>query len=150
MGAGMGLRKKEILEWGGFDESLGPGAYFRSADDIDIAMRALLNHHWVYELSSESVIHHGIRSLVEFRELTKRDFYAVGAVHAKLTKWSAMQALPAVLYNSIYISLWMPFARIFSLQRPKGFIRFVYYWMGFFKGMKTPVDYSHLIYLHQS
>lgn len=149
MGAGMALRKSAILKWGGFDESFGPGAYFRSADDIDIAMRSLLNHHWVYELSSETVIHYGFRNLAEFRELTKRDFYAVGAAHAKLTKWSLLQALPVVLYNSIYISLWMPFAMIFSLRRPKGFTRFIYYWMGFLEGMKTPVDYLHLVYLRQ-
>ncbi len=150
MGAGMGLRKSEISKWGGFDESFGPGSHFRSGDDIDIALRALLNHKWVYELSSESVTHYGFRDLLEFRELTKRDFYAVGAAHAKLTKCSVIQALPTVFYNSFYVSLWMPLAMVFSLKRPRGFIRFAYYWMGFFNGIKTPVDYSKLVYVRQS
>lgn len=142
----MSLRKSIVLSWGGFDESLGPGAIFRSADDLDIALRALFNHQWVYELSSESVIHHGFRNLVEYRELTKRDFYSIGAVHAKLARGSFITALPTILYTSLYVSFWMPLAMVFSLQRPRGFIRFIYYWMGFYQGMKTPVDYSKLIY----
>ena len=167
MGAGMSVRKSAILKWGGFDETLGPGAYFRSADDIDVAWRALLKREWVYELSSESVIHHGFRNWVEYQELTKRDFYSIGAVHAKLAKRSFIKALPTILYHVLYISLWVQVAGALSyrqregsprlvaywldlINRPRGFTRFVYYWLGFFKGMKTPVDYSNLVYLYQS
>jgi glycosyltransferase involved in cell wall biosynthesis len=150
MGAGMGLRKSSVLKWGGFDETLGPGASFRSGEDFDIALRALLNYKWVYELSSESVTHHGFRSQVEYREITKRDYYAIGAVHSKLAKRSLKEALPTILYYSLYLSLWMPMAMLFSFKRPRGLIRFVYYWLGFFKGMHTPVDHSNLIYLYRS
>jgi glycosyltransferase involved in cell wall biosynthesis len=167
MGAGMSVRKSAILKWGGFDETLGPGAYFRSADDIDVAWRALLKSDWVYELSSVTVIHHGFRNWVEYRELTKRDFYSIGAVHAKLAKRTFLQALPTILYHALYISLWMPVAGALSfkgasgflrfldylldlVRRPRGFTRFVYYWWGFFKGMQTPVDYSNLVYLYHS
>jgi glycosyltransferase involved in cell wall biosynthesis len=167
MGAGMSVRKSAILKWGGFDETLGPGAYFRSADDIDVAWRALLKRDWVYELSSVSVIHHGFRNWVEYKELTKRDFYSIGAVHAKLAKRSFIKALPTILYHTLYISLWMPVAGVVSFKEPKSFIwfidywldylkrprsltRFVFYWQGFFEGMKTPLDHSNIVYLYQS
>ena len=167
MGAGMSVRKSAILKWGGFDETLGPGAYFRSADDIDVAWRALLKHEWVYELSSETVIHHGFRNWVEYKELTKRDFYSIGAVHAKLAKRSFFQALPTILYHTFYVSLWVQVAGVLFyrqgesstrlldywldvVKRPRGFTRFIYYWWGFFKGMQTPVDYSNLVYLYHS
>jgi len=167
MGAGMSVRKSAILKRGGFDETLGPGAYFRSADDIDVAWRALLKRDWVYELSSVSVTHHGFRNWVEYRELTKRDFYSIGAVHAKLAKRTLVRALPTILYHALYISLWMPVTGVFSLKqlrgytgfvdylldffkRPRGLTRFVYYWLGFLAGIRTPVDTSNLVYLHPS
>ncbi len=150
MGAGMSVRKSAILKWGGFDETLGSGGIFRSGDDFDIAYRTLLNSGWVYELSSTSVTHHGFRNWVEYRELTKRDFYSLGAVHAKLAKRYLIKTLPAILYYVLYLSLWLPLAKVFSLKRPRGVIRFVYYWLGFYKGVKTPVDDSTLIYRYQS
>ena len=150
MGAGMAVRKSVILNWGGFDETLGPGSFFRSGEDIDIALRMLLHKSWVYELSSEAVTHHGFRNHTDFRELTKRDFYAIGAVHAKVAKRTLGGILPMMLYNSLYISLWMPFAMIFSFKRPRGFNRFFYYWIGFFKGLRTPVDFPNLLYLRQT
>lgn len=167
MGAGMSVRKSAILKWGGFDETLGPGAYFRSADDIDVAWRALLKRDWVYELSSVSVIHHGFRNWIEYRELTKRDFYSIGAVHAKLAKRTFIKAVPTILYHALYISLWMPVTGVFSLKqirgydrfvdylmdfftRPRGLTRFIYYWQGFFDGIQTPVDDSNLVYLYRS
>jgi glycosyltransferase involved in cell wall biosynthesis len=165
MGAGMSVRKSAVLKWGAFDETLGPGAYFRSADDIDIAWRALWKHEWVYELSTESVIHHGFRNWVEYKELTKRDFYSIGAVHAKLAKLSFIKTLPTILYHTLYISLWVQIAGALSyrqregsvrfgdywldlFKRPRGFTRIVYYGLGFFKGLQTPVDYSNLVYLY--
>lgn len=167
MGAGMSVRNSAILKWGGFDETLGPGAYFRSADDIDVAWRALLKREWVYELSSVSVTHHGFRNWVEYRELTKRDFYSIGAVHAKLAKRTFIQSLPTIFYHALYISLWVPVTGVFSLneirgytrfvdylldffKRPRGLTRFVYYWRGFFDGIQTPVDDSNLVYLYHS
>ncbi len=167
MGAGMSVRKSAILKWGGFDESLGPGAYFRSADDIDIAWRALLKQEWVYELASISITHHGFRNWIEYRELTKRDFYSIGAVHAKLAKRLFIKALPTILYHTLYISLWVQLAGALSYRQsegsirffdywldlfkhPRGLTRFKYYWQGFFKGIKTPVDSSNIVYLYQS
>jgi hypothetical protein len=158
MGAGMSVRKSAILKWGGFDETLGPGAYFRSADDIDVAWRAL---------SSVSVIHHGFRNWVEYRELTQRDFYSIGAVHAKLAKLTFIKALPTILYHALYISIWMPMTGVLSLKqirgynrfidylmdfftRPRGLTRFVYYWRGFFDGYQTPIDNSNLVYVYHS
>lgn len=167
MGAGMSVRKSAILKWGAFDETLGPGAYFRSADDIDVAWRALLKRDWVYELSSVTVIHHGFRNWIEYRELTKRDFYSIGAVHAKLAKRTFIKAVPTILYHALYISLWMPMTGVFSLKqirgyrsfidyvldfftRPRGLTRFIYYWQGFLDGIQTPVDDFNLVYLYHS
>ncbi len=147
MGAGMGLRKSAIQKWGGFDKALGPGSIFRSGEDVDLALRTLLNRYWVYELSSESVIHHGFRSRLEYREITKRDYYGIGAAHSKRAKRYLIKALPAILYYSVYDSIWVPFSKLLSFKRPRGLVRFFYYWMGFIQGLKTPVDDATLIYL---
>src|SRR5450432_1464712 len=57
IGAGMAYRRDFALSIGGFDESFGPGARFPSADDWDIALRAVLTGKHVYEAAELSIVH---------------------------------------------------------------------------------------------
>ena len=62
LGAGIAVRRDMIEEIGGFDPMLGPGSKFHDCDDRDIAIRALLARHHVYETSTIAVKHFGFRS----------------------------------------------------------------------------------------
>jgi glycosyltransferase involved in cell wall biosynthesis len=146
MGASMALRRAALNSIGTFDEMLGPGSTFLSGEDHDLALRALL-HQWnVYEAAEVTVLHHGFRTMAEYRLLTKRDAVAVGAVHAKYIRCAKWNVLAVMAYHLFVKGLWQPFSMIFRLKFPRGVKRFTYYWKGFFQGLRTPVDCTKIIY----
>ncbi|NNE12090.1 MAG: glycosyltransferase family 2 protein [Ilumatobacter sp.] len=84
IGAGMAIRRQAILDLGGFDPVMGPGATFPSADDREMAIRALLGGHAVVNTAETAVIHLGFRAAgSDARAHSKRDHVAVGAMFAK-------------------------------------------------------------------
>jgi hypothetical protein len=44
------------------------------------------------------------------------------------------------------MGFWKPLSNIFGLKKPPGLRRFVYFWQGFFQGLKLPVDRKTLVY----
>jgi GT2 family glycosyltransferase len=146
LGASMAVRRAAILEMGGFDEQLGPGSRFPSADDEDIAIRALLHNWWVYESSEITVIHDGFRTWEEGIALTRRDWLALGAVYAKPLKCGHGRVAIAALYKGVILGLIKPFAPLFSLQRPQGFRRFFYFAEGFMRAWQTAVNRHHILF----
>ena len=146
MGAGMAVRKSAVLPWGGFDESFGPGSLMRSGEDHDLALRALLHNKWIYELSREKVVHHGFRTYLEFAVLTQRDWYAIGAVHAKVFKCFNPKILPFIFYNTLIRGFWHPITMVSKGKKPQGFKRLVFYWQGFYRGVKLPLDKQNIVY----
>ncbi|MGB5757984.1 MAG: glycosyltransferase, partial [Acidimicrobiales bacterium] len=83
MGAGMAVRLAAVEEIGGFDEQMGPGGRFPSADDTDIATRLLAAGWHVVDTARTEVVHHGFRTFEQGRELTRRDWIALGAAYGK-------------------------------------------------------------------
>lgn len=146
LGAGMGVRKSVVEKWGGFDPSMGPGSPFRSGEDHDLALRTLSHHYCVFELASESVIHFGYRTWNEFRTVTARDWYSLGASHAKFIKKFNPQILPLVIYNIVVRSFLQPLTNIFHHSKPQGFKRAYFYLQGLIKGLQTPIDDQNLLY----
>ena len=71
MGAAVGYRRSAVLAVGGFDESLGAGSRFRSAEEVDLAMRLLAAGHSVRSVTTASVVHHGFRTHQEGRALVR-------------------------------------------------------------------------------
>ena len=140
MSAGLGARRQALLDLGGFDENLGPGSLFRSAEDHDLAIRALLAGWQVVETSETEVVHHGFRTYSEFRELTKRDWYGMGAAEGKHLKCGHLQILYLIAYNLIIRSFLEPISDVFRLKKPAGFRRMIYFLNGFIKAYRTPVD----------
>lgn len=145
MGANMALRRLACLAIGGIDRNLGPGSRFFSGEDHDIAIRALLHGWAVHETADTFVIHDGFRTHADFRKLTRRDWYAIGAVHAKYAKCKHGSILPLVLFNTFIRGFWQPLSLIGQRKRPQGFKRFIYYWEGFAAGIRSTVDcHKHL------
>ena len=146
IGAGMAVRRKPILQIGGFDENMGPGAIFPSAGDRDLAIRALLKGWWLYETDRTSVIHYGFRTWEEGRELTRRDWIALGAMCAKPVRCGHWKTFYYALYESIGNGAIQPLTEVFRGKRPRGFRRFFYFWQGFFQGWNTPIASDELVF----
>jgi len=144
IGAGMALRRDFALSIGGFDESFGPGARFPSADEWDIAMRALLSGRHVFETAKLSIIHDGFRTFEEGRKHTARDWMALGAVCAKPLRAGRFEAavIPVWLFSTK--ALWPPVADLLHLRRPRGVVRILSFLRGFGVGLGTRVDKATL------
>lgn len=85
-GANMAFRRDALVEVGGFDETLGPGARFCAAEDQDAFWR-VLDAGWqgVYEPGSV-VVHEQWRGLVASLALEYRYGVGSGAMSAKIWK----------------------------------------------------------------
>jgi glycosyltransferase involved in cell wall biosynthesis len=140
IGAGMALRRDFALSMGGFDESFGPGARFPSADEWDIAMRALLSGRHVYETADLSIVHDGFRTFEEGRQHARRDWIALGAVCAKPLRAGHLNAAVVPLWLFSTRALWPPIADLLRMRRPRGGGRIVAFLEGFGVGLWTRVD----------
>jgi glycosyltransferase involved in cell wall biosynthesis len=146
IGAGLAVRRSMIEELGRFDPLLGAGAHFSSCEDGDIALRALLAGRHVFETDAVSVVHHGFRTWEEGRALTRRDWYGIGAAYAKPIRAGRVTALSIVAYEGIWRAFLVPASRILRGRRPQGLKRGLYFWSGFAKGLRTPLDRATLVF----
>jgi GT2 family glycosyltransferase len=82
LGAGMSVRRSTALSIGGFDQNLGPGSKFQTADDIDVAIRLMIKGYPVHLTNTTRVIHNGFRSWQQGRKHSLRHI-GLGAVYVK-------------------------------------------------------------------
>jgi hypothetical protein len=141
IGAGMAMRRCPVLALGGFDDQLGPGAPVRSGEDRDLAARALTAGWWLYQTPFATVAHHGFRTWSQGgRDLTRRDWYGIGAAYAKQLKCGHV-AVPAVLaHEVIYVGFFESALRTLTRRGSIGLRRVGYFLTGFARGLRTPVD----------
>ncbi len=140
IGAGMAVRRDAVLAFGGFDEMLGPGAPFRSGEDRDIALRALM-HGWAVVTTAEaSVTHHGFRTWYEGRALTRRDWFGIGATYAKLFKTLDVRIGPILIHEVVVRGVLQPLTRALRGLRPHGLKQIVHFLRGTAAGLRTPLD----------
>ena len=147
LGAGMAIRRDLALSLGGFDDSFGPGARFPSADEWDIAIRALVFGWQIYETPDLAIVHDGFRSFVQGREHAGRDWTALGAVCAKPLRAGHLSAVVVPLYFYPVNALWAPLSDLLHLRRPRGLVRITAFLRGFAEGMRTPMDPNTLRFL---
>jgi glycosyltransferase involved in cell wall biosynthesis len=150
LGAGMALRRDFVLSIGGFDESFGPGARFPSADEWDMALRALLTGRHVYETTDLAVVHDGFRTFEEGRLHARRDWLAIGALCAKPLRAGYFRAVMIPLWIFSTRALWPPVADVLRLRRPSGLTRIVAFLEGFAQGLRTPVDRKTLRFVNSA
>jgi glycosyltransferase involved in cell wall biosynthesis len=146
IGAGMALRRKVILNIGGFDEMLGPGAPFSSSEETDLAVRALISGEWIYETIDVAVTHYGFRTLEQFRELNQRSWMGLGTAYAKLLKRHHWSGLMLILYDGIFTGFLKPLSAILVLRKPQGIRSVLHFIDGISQGFKTPIDEQYMVY----
>ena len=83
MGACFTHRASTWRDLGGFDEMLGTGSRFPSAEESDFVIRALALGRGVFETPAFGVIHHGFRRWDESDELIAGYLRGIGAMSAK-------------------------------------------------------------------
>jgi glycosyltransferase involved in cell wall biosynthesis len=140
LGAGMAIRRSVVERLGGIDTMLGPGSVFPSCEDRDIAIRALLAGYHVYDTTSTAVQHFGFRTWQEGRELSRRDFLAIGAAYSKFFKSGRMGLMYIPVYEFVLFALWPPMRDLLHLQKPRGIMRITAFIDGLIRGLRTPFD----------
>jgi len=146
IGAGMVVRRETVLQMGGFDEALGAGGRFPSAEDADIAVRAIAYGWSVVETPATYVIHDGFRTWREARELAARDWEGLGAAYIKPLRAGHWRASIVFLYELLVPSLLEPLLPLLRLQRPRGLGRLIAFMRGSLRGLAHPIDREHLVY----
>jgi hypothetical protein len=111
-----------------------------------MAVRMLIKGWWVYETSKVAVIHDGFRTWEEGKQLSKRNSVGIGAAYSKPIKAGYWQFMPTILFEGIFNVLLRPLANVLKLKRPHGLRRFVFFWYGFFLGLKVPIDSQKLVF----
>lgn len=146
MGAGLALRRREILELGGFDEEMGPGARFPACEDGDIIVRVLMQGYQVCETDRTFVIHHGVRTWQEGKELGRRDWVGIGAACAKPLRVGQWEFVPTAMYELLVKGMGPPLKDLINGRSPRGSARALHFVNGFVRGILTPVDREHIVF----
>ncbi|MBX9651424.1 MAG: glycosyltransferase [Xanthobacteraceae bacterium] len=140
LGAGIAVRRDMTEELGGFDPMLGPGSKFHDCDDRDIAIRALLSGHHVFETSTISVKHFGFRSWQQGPQLARRNFLGIGAAYSKFLKCGRIELMYIPAHEFLIYALWPPIKDMLCLRQPRGIVRITAFVEGFIAGLRTRVD----------
>lgn len=140
IGAGVVFRRDFVRSIGGFDEAFGPGGRFPSADEWDLAIRALLSGRHVFETAELSIVHDGFRTFEEGRAHARRDWLALGAVCAKPLRAGHLRAAIVPIWLFSTKALWPPLADALTLRKPRGIGRIVAFVQGFGQGLVSPVE----------
>jgi glycosyltransferase involved in cell wall biosynthesis len=84
MGANMAFRRHVLIDIGGFDPLFGPGAPFRSTEDLDVGSRACARG-WIGRYHPEVIVrHHHERKAWDVARLAKSYSIGTGAYYMKL------------------------------------------------------------------
>lgn len=149
LGAGIAVRRDMIEEIGGFDHMLGPGSKFHDCDDRDIAIRALLARHHVFETSTIAVKHFGFRSWQQGPQLARRNFLGIGAAYSKFLKCGRIELVYIPVREFIKYALWPPIRDVLHLRQPRGIVRITAFAEGFIDGLRTPIDRATMLFVEQ-
>lgn len=146
----MGLKKSMWIKLNGFDKMLGVGAHFRSAEETDLTIKALLNSYKVYETPKVFVTHHGFRNWEESSKLINSYWYGTGAMFAKHLKCGHF----SILYNLIHLAFRWGFgkSRVIAVLGKKQYrlLRLNSFSKGFIEGFLTPVDKEKELFIEKN
>jgi GT2 family glycosyltransferase len=136
----MGVRKSVWGVLGGFDEALGVGAPLGSAEDLDLALRAVLAGHTVLQTPTVEVEHQTPVPWVERESIIRRNWYGTGAAMAKSLK---LAGLPMTAGLVRLLGHWIAGRSAVAATyggRPHRLGMLVGFVTGFARGLAMPVD----------
>jgi GT2 family glycosyltransferase len=139
MGACMGMRTDAWAALSGFDEMLGAGSAFCSADDTDMVIRALLAGYQILETPEVEVIHHGFHSWSQADSLVHGYLFGIGATiakHIKCGHWPIAHVISALARRWLFKQPVIEYG-----FRPARRVRLVGFLRGVRAGLLTPVDH---------
>jgi len=142
----MGLRRSLWQRLGGFDEMLGAGAPFKSAEEIDFTIRALIAGYYVYETPNVEVIHLGFRTWKQGRTLLHGYLYGIGAMftkHLRCGHLSVVQVLLHLAWRWTFERLVVDFG-----HRPPRWLRLAAFVQEFADGAIIPVERATGHHMH--
>ena len=144
IGACMAIRRSVWSALHGFDDSLGAGARFKSGEDLDFAIRALLAGYRLYATPAASVIHNGFRTWAQGRRLIIGYLFGIGATFAKLVRCGQWQ----VVFLAWQLAIRWTFAGpVVDLgHKPPRLLRLWAFLNGFRTGMLSAVDSEKGLY----
>ncbi len=134
IGANMAINKYIALSIGGFDEVLGPGSKFLTAEDNDIAIRFLIREIPIFQVTNSEVIHYGFRTKLESGYLFRYSYYGMGASYIKLLRCKNIDAYRVYLKQLISNTIFYCIKRFIMFRVPIGISRPMYFIKGSFRG----------------
>lgn len=141
--ASMAVRKSVIVAIGGFDEMLGPGSAFSTADDTDISLRLIFNGHHIVRSTRVRVTHFGHRADDEYRVLVRTGMFALGAVCGKLVRQKAVATLWFLAGVTWQLIVKAALRDLVILRRPPVLHRLTNLTRGILAGFQAPVQPSN-------
>ncbi len=134
----MAFRRGLWKELCGFDEMLGAGAYFQSAEEIDVLIRALLGGHFILETPKVFVTHCGVRTREQSKPLIRGYISGRTAMYVKYFKSGNWR----VIYPCLHLTWRWAFGRpVVDLGHvPSRWLRLKGFADGLIMGELTPVD----------
>jgi GT2 family glycosyltransferase len=144
----MGLRRSLWQVLGGFDEMLGAGSPFKSAEEMDFTIRALLAGYFVYETPDVMVVHHGFRTWEQGANLIQGYLYGIGAMfikHIKCGHWEVIQLLAHLAWRWAFKNPAVDFG-----HRPSRWLRLSGFIQGFLAGAHHPLDKTKGRYIRKT
>lgn len=145
VGACMAFRRNMWNELGGFDEMLGAGAPFKSAEETDLYVRALLGGFMILETPRVFVTHYGFRTWEQSRPLIRGYISGRTAMYVKHFKSGNWR----VIYPCLHLVWRWAFGRpVVDLGHvPSRWLRLKGFADGLVMGMLTPVDRTSCLYV---
>ena len=150
IGANTAVRRKEILDLGGFDTELCPGGIFKACVDRDMTIRCILRGYHVFESRDSKVYHYGFRNWVQGKTLACNAFFGIGAAHSKAIKCGYPGAIVLLLWELMAYAFLPSLKSQILMQRPYGWNRVIYFVRGMIAGWKFPIDKEHITFKNQT
>jgi len=148
MGANMIIRRAVFERVGRFDEFLGTGCRFRSAEDSDLAYRALRLGFAVVLDPRNEVLHWGTRDYTDqsAQHLIRNTRYGVGAFFAKHLRCGDPLAAYALLAEAFRGCAYFV-SNVVKHRRLTGAGHLLYLMMGLMAGFRQPVDHRQRLFV---
>lgn len=146
IGANMAVRREAFERVGGFDEMLGPGSYFPSCEEGDLAYRVLRTGWALLHLPEARVVHYGLRDWASGSALTRQTYVGVAAAYMKHARRGDPVGAYLVL-QSIAMSAVHVVRSVIQRRRPVGLGRLLAHFTGIRRSFELKVDGRSLMYV---